>query len=500
MTETAARDTETVIKLDSSSLERLPSRVTPPGYDRGRLTPGIVHIGVGGFHRAHQAVYLDDVLATADAKNWGICGVGLLPHDRRMADALVPQDCLYTVVERGAGGESSARVIGAMSEFLFAPDDPDTVIERMAADDIRIVSLTITEGGYCFDQETGELMRDHPDIAHDLAEPRRPRGTFGTLAEALDRRRTRGASPFTVLSCDNVQGNGDVCRRMMLAFAELRDPALRDWIERNVTFPNSMVDRITPATTDDDRAFVRGTFGIDDAWPVMTEPFKQWVIEDRFCNGRPAWERAGAQMTTDVHPYEMMKIRLLNASHSAMGYLGALAGYEYIFEIMSDDLFRSFIAGLMDEEVTPVLQPVAGIDLEAYKRTLIERFSNPNIKDKTARICMDGSAKVPKFVLPTVREQLARGGPTRRLALFAASWCRYLQGTDERGATIVIDDPMADVLSARARAAGRDGAVFLGLHEIFGDLGQSSLFADQVGEALACLGDQGVMATMRMYS
>lgn len=499
MTEKDVRDSETLIKLDNSSLERLPSRVAPPGYDRGRLTPGIVHIGVGGFHRAHQAVYLDDVLATSEAKNWGICGVGLLPHDRRMSEALIPQDCLYTVVERGAGGESSARVIGAMTEFLFAPDDSDAVIERMAADDIRIVSLTITEGGYCFDQETGELMRDHPDIAHDLGEPRRPKGTFGTLAEALNRRRTRGASPFTVLSCDNVQGNGDICRRMMLAFAELRNPALREWIERNVTFPNSMVDRITPATTDDDRAFVRSTFGIDDAWPVMTEPFRQWVIEDRFCNGRPAWERAGAQMTTDVHPYEMMKIRLLNASHSAMGYLGALAGYDYIFEIMSDDLFRSFIAAFMDEEVTPVLQPVAGIDLDDYKRTLIERFSNPNIKDKTARICMDGSAKVPKFVLPTVREQLARGRPTRRLALVVASWCRYLEGTDERGAPLVIDDPMADVLSARARAAGRDGSVFLELHEIFGDLGQSSLFAGQVSEALASLHDQGAMATIKMY-
>lgn len=231
----------------------------------------------------------------------------------------------------------------------------------------------------------------------------------------------------------------------------------------------------------------------------MTEPFKQWVIEDRFCNGRPAWERAGAQMTADVHPYETMKIRLLNAGHSAMGYLGALAGYEYIFEIMSDELFRSFIAAFMDEEVTPVLQPVAGIDLEAYKRTLIERFSNPNIKDKTARICMDGSAKIPKFVLPTVREQLALGGSTRRLALVVASWCRYAQGKDERGDAIVMDDPMAETLSASARADGRDGSVFLGLHEIFGDLGQSAIFAGQVSKALRCLEDQGVMATLKMY-
>jgi mannitol 2-dehydrogenase len=499
MTKADAKQGGTAVKLANGALNGLPSRVAVPRYDRNRITAGIVHIGVGGFHRAHQAVYVDDLLALPGAETWGICGVGLLPHDRRMAEALIPQDCLYTVVERGAGGDTSARVVGAITEFMLAPDDPEAVIERMSSEDIRIVSLTITEGGYCFNQATGELMVGHPDIAHDLNEPHRPVGAFGYLAEALDRRRTRGLKPFTVMSCDNVQGNGDVCRRMVLAFAGLRDPALRDWIERNVTFPNTMVDRITPTTGDEDRAFVRTTFGIDDAWPVMTEPFRQWVIEDRFCNGRPPWERAGVQITTDVHPYEMMKIRLLNASHSAMGYLGYLAGYEYVFEIMAEDPFRRFIAGLMDEEVTPILDPVEGIDLADYKRALIERFSNPNIKDKTARICMDGSAKIPKFVLPTVREQLARGGPTRRLALVVASWCRYLTGTDERGAAIAIEDPMADTLSARARTAGRDASVFLSLDEIFGDLSQFPHFVDQVEEALGHLYDQGAMATLRTY-
>lgn len=501
MTKTNANANEgmTAVPLNSGALDRLPSQVAVPCYDRTTISAGIVHIGVGGFHRAHQAIYVDDLLALPGGETWGLCGVGLLPYDRRMAEALIPQDCLYTVVERGAGGETSARVVGAITDFMLAPDDPQAVIERMAAPDTRIVSLTITEGGYCFNQATGELMADHPDIAHDLNEPHHPVGAFGYLAEALDRRRQRGLPPFTVMSCDNVQGNGDVCRRVMLAFAGLRDPALGQWLEGNGAFPNTMVDRITPGTTDEDRAFVRTTFGIDDAWPVMTEPFKQWVIEDRFCNGRPAWERAGAQLTTAVHPYEMMKIRLLNASHSAMGYLGYLAGYEYIFEIMADDLFRRFVAGFMDEEVTPILDPVEGIDLADYKRTLIERFANPNIKDKSARICMDGSAKMPKFVLPTAREQLARGGPTRRLALVVASWCRYLTGTDEHGNAIAIDDPMAEVLSARAREAGRDASVFLGLEDIFGDLGQSARFAEQVEEALGRLYDDGAMTTLRAY-
>lgn len=499
MTKTNPKGGDAAIKLGDGALRRLPSAVAVPAYDRARVTPGIVHIGVGGFHRAHQAVYVDDLLALPGGDTWSICGVGLLPHDRRMAEALIPQDCLYAVVERGAGGETKARVIGSITDFMLAPDDPDAVIERMASEGTRIVSLTITEGGYCFNQATGELMTDHPDIAHDLAEPHRPVGAFGYLAEALDRRRSRGLPPFTVLSCDNVQGNGAVCRRVMLTFAGLRDPGLGDWLESNGAFPNTMVDRITPGTTDDDRALVRSTFGIDDAWPVMTEPFKQWVIEDRFCNGRPAWERAGAQITTDVHPYEMMKIRLLNASHSAMGYLGYLAGYEYIFQIMADDLFRRLIAAFMDEEVTPILAPVEGIDLADYKRTLIERFSNPNIKDRAARICMDGSAKIPKFVLPTAREQLARGGPTGRLALVVASWCRYLAGPDEHGNPIVIDDPMAEVLSARARAAGRDASVFLGLEEVFGDLGQSTRFAEQVAEALGRLYEDGAVATLKRY-
>ena len=488
------------VKLNNASLKNLPSNVRGPAYDRRDITDGILHIGVGGFHRAHQGVYVDDVIRETGANQWGICGVGLLQHDSRMRDALTPQDCLYTVVERGPGADTKARVIGAMTSFLFAPENTEAVLEKMASADIRIVSLTITEGGYYLDPETGESNLDHPDIVHDLQHPAQPVGAFGYLAEALDRRRQRGLKPFTVMSCDNVQSNGDVTKRMLLAFAGRRDPSLREWIAENGAFPNSMVDRITPGTTDADRAMIRETYGIDDAWPVVTEPFRQWVIEDAFCDGRPSWERVGVQMTSDVHPYETMKIRLLNASHSAMGYLGYLAGFEYIHEVIADPLFREFVLNFMDEEVTPILAEVPGVDLATYKKTLVERFSNPAIKDQVSRICMDGSAKIPKFILPTIREQLRRGGPTRRASLVIASWCRAMAGTDDQGAKIEVQDPMAGVLSERARAAGRDPEKFLAVREVFGeDLPQSMVFVEQVREALESLYDLGARKTLAKY-
>ncbi len=486
-------------KLVAAALGQLRPQVAVPTYDRRRVSSSIVHVGVGGFHRSHQAVYIDDLCQDQGVTEWGFCGVGLLPHDAAIRDAMQSQDCLYTVVERSGAGDQ-ARVIGSIVEFLFAPDDPEAVIEKMASADTRIVSLTITEGGYFIDQGTGQFQEDHPTIVNDLAHPDRPKSAFGYMLEALHRRRQLGMQPFTVLSCDNVQGNGDVTRKVMLRFAELRDPSLKDWLSEHGAFPNCMVDRITPATTDADRALVRDDFGIEDAWPVVTEPFRQWVIEDRFCNGRPDFEKVGVQMTPDVHPYETMKIRLLNASHSAMGYLGYLAGYSYIYEIMADSQFQKYILDLMNEEVTPILEPVPGVDLTAYKETLIERFANPTIKDQATRICLDGSAKLPKFILPTIREQLARGGSVRRLSLAVASWCRFLAGTDEQGKPIEIKDPMADELHQAAKAAGKDPQPFLGLREIFGDdLPNSAEFVEQVGEALRSLYDEGARATLAKY-
>ncbi len=466
-----------------------------PQYDRRGITPGVVHIGVGGFHRAHEAVYLDDLMAHGLGQEWGICGVGLRPADKAMQDALVPQDCLYTVVTRSAEGDA-ARVVGSLVRYLFAPEETQAVLAALAAPQTRIVSLTITEGGYNFNQATGEFQADHPDIQHDLQRPAQPVSVFGYLAEALDRRRRAGYAPFTVLSCDNVPQNGDMARKTLLAFAALRDPALHDWIAASVAFPNSMVDRITPQTTDADREMVRDEFGINDAWPVVCEPFRQWIIEDAFSNGRPPLERVGAQFTSDVHPYEMMKLRLLNAGHSAIGYLGWLAGYPYIHEIMADDLFREYLRRLMGQEVTPLLAPVPGINLAEYQATLLTRFANPTIKDQTARICLDGSSKVPKFVLPSLHEALAAGRPATLLTLALAGWLRYLRGEDEQGRPYAIDDPRAEELQRLARQGKADPRPLLALTDLFGELGQSASLVAQLTRFGEQLDADGARATL----
>ncbi|MEC4817799.1 MAG: mannitol dehydrogenase family protein [Scytonema sp. PMC 1069.18] len=373
-------NTGSAIKLNEASLSGLANNVRVPNYDRHQITNGIVHIGVGGFHRAHQALYLDNYFHQHPSSDWGICGVGLLELDKRMRDALSSQDCLYTLVERSPSGDRS-RVIGAITQYLYAPDNRQTVIDTLADPKCRIVTLTITEGGYYYIEGSGEFDVNHPTIQYDLQHPHEPIGVYGFLTAALDRRRKQGLAPFTVLSCDNLQGNGNIVRKMLTAFAEMRDKPgtacakgdrdLGTWVAEQVAFPNCMVDRITPATTPADIKMVAEQFNIDDAFPVVAEPFLQWVVEDEFCAGRPDWEAVGVQMTSDVHPYEMMKIRLLNASHLLIGYLGTLVGYTYVHEVMADPLIRQAVDNLM-AEVTPTLQPVPGIDLDDYKKTLIE--------------------------------------------------------------------------------------------------------------------------------
>src|SRR3954451_13533649 len=384
--------------------------VTVPSYDRSRLRTGIVHFGVGGFHRAHQAMYLDRLMEAGEAYDWAICGVGVMPFDLRMKEIMVGQDCLYTLVTKDPAAGWQPRVIGSMREYLYAPDDPEAVIEKLADPATRIVSLTVTEGGYNIHPVTGEFDARNPAVQADLAPGAGPTTSFGLITEALVRRRERGVAPFTVMSCDNIQGNGHVTRRVCTAFARLRDPDLGAWVEREVRFPNSMVDRITPVTTDADRAEVRERFGIEDRWRVVCEPFTQWVLEDAFSLGRPPYERAGVQVVSDVEPYELMKLRLLNASHQALGYFGYLAGYRLVHEAAQDPLFRAFLRGYMDEEATPTLAPVPGVDLDEYKQTLIERFSNPQVRDTIARLCADISDRIPKWLLPVVRGQLELGG------------------------------------------------------------------------------------------
>lgn len=483
------------IALKQSNLARLPGNVAVPAYARGALVPSIVHIGVGGFFRAHQAVYLDDLLALPGNAEWGYCGVGLLAFDAAMRDAMRAQDGLYTVIERSAAGDT-ARIIGSVGEYLYAPDEPQAVLEKLADPGTRIVALTITEGGYYVNQGTGEFDADHADIAYELAHPEAPRCSFGYLAAALALRHSRGLAPFTVMSCDNLQNNGDVTRKMLLAFVALRDAELARWLATQGSFPNSMVDRITPATTDEHRALVREDFGIVDAWPVVCEPFRQWVIEDEFPQGRPAWEKVGAQMTHDVLPYEKMKLRLLNASHQALCYIGMQLGYTYAHEAMGDAGIRLLVRRMMDDEVTPLLDSVAGIDLERYKATLLERFSNPAVRDQLARIGTEGSARIPKFVLPSVREALARGGAIKLLAFTVACWFRYLEGHDEAGREMPLSDPYAVRLRALALQGGSDAAALLSLRELFGELSDTQAFTQAVSQSLAKLYGLGARAAL----
>jgi mannitol 2-dehydrogenase len=441
-------------------------------------------------------MYHDRLMNAGTALDWGICGVGIMPADRRMKEVLDAQDGLYTLVLKHSDGTYEPRVIGSITEYLFAPDDPEAVIEKMAAESTRIVSLTVTEGGYNIHHVTGEFNPEHPDVVGDLEQDAVPRTTFALITEALRRRRERGILPFTVMSCDNLQGNGHLAKMVFAAFARLRDPELGEWVEREVSFPNSMVDRITPVTTDADRAEVRERFGADDQWPVVCEPFTQWVLEDSFTVGRPPYEDVGVQVVEDVVPYELMKLRLLNASHQALCYFGYLCGYRLVHEAAQDPLFRRFLLGYMDEEATPTLASVPGVDLDEYKRTLIERFSNPQVRDTIARLCAESSDRIPKWLLPVIREQIARGGEIRRSAAVVASWARYAEGVDEQGAPIQVVDRLSERLTEIARRQREDPDAFIANREVFGDLVEDERFVAAYRSALTSLHQRGARATM----
>ncbi|RKR75190.1 mannitol dehydrogenase family protein [Frondihabitans australicus] len=461
-------------RLTPAALPSLPETVGTPDYPRDPASCGIVHFGVGAFHRSHEAMFLDRLFrhdhAAADA--WGICGVGLLPGDAAMRDALGEQGHLYTLVTRAPDGTTEARVIGSIMDYLFAPDDYDAVLERLASPATRIVSLTVTEAGYPVDDATGEFRPQDRAIAADLASPGAPTGVFGLIAEGLRRRRDRGVPAFTVMSCDNIPGNGRVARTALTSYARLVDADLADWIEAEVTFPNSMVDRITPATSDAGRAEVSSILRLDDAWPVLSESFEQWVLEDSFVLGRPALETVGVQIVPEVEPYELMKLRLLNASHQAMSYLGLLAGHTMVHEVCRDERFRAFLLGYMHAEAIPTLAPVPGIDLAAYCDQLLERFSSEAIADTLARQVVDGSARLPKFLLPVLRDQLAAGGPIERMCTVIAAWSIYL----ERDEGVV--DARHDVVVEAARQEPTAPGSLLLVADVFGDLGSVPRFRE----------------------
>ena len=489
-------DSAPLTDLSAANLAELDSPVARPGYDRDQVTVGIVHFGVGAFHRTHQAMYLDRLMEAGKAMDWGICGVGVLPSDRAMQTVMDAQDCLYTMVVKHPNGTFEPRVIGSIVDYLFAPDDPEAVIERMADPATRIVSLTVTEGGYNIHAVTGKFDETTPDIVHDAQPGAVPRTVFGLITEALQRRWQRDLPPFVVMSCDNIPGNGDVAGGSLAAFARLRDPALGDRIESDVHFPNGMVDRITPATTDDDRIEIARRFGLRDGWPVVCEPFTQWVLEGWDPAARPPLEDVGVQLVEDVGPYELMKLRLLNGSHQALCYLGYLAGYRYAHEVCQDPLFAEFLLAYMDAEATPTLEPVPGIDLDEYKPNLIARFSNPQIRDTLARLCTESSDRIPKWLLPVIRENLANDRPIALTAAVVAAWARYSEGIDEQGAPIVVQDRFRDTLVAAAQRQSADPLAFVRNRELFGDLVDDERFTSAYLSALDSLHRVGSRKTV----
>ena len=471
-----------------------------PAYDRSAMTTGIVHIGVGGFHRAHEAAYLDRLMrrragsgpgggaaaaAGGSCLEWGICGVGLLPGDARMRDVLAAQDHLYTLLLKHPGGLRDPTVIGSIHNYLFAPDDPEVVLALLSAPTTRIVSLTVTEGGYNVDDATAAFRTEAPGAVHDAEHPGEPTTAFGYIVEALRRRREAGIAPLTVMNCDNLPGNGKVARTAVVSQAAMSDPELADWIDGNVAFPSCMVDRITPRTTRADVAELRRALGVEDAWPVVCEPFTQWVIEDDFPAGRPPWEEVGVQMVDDVVPYELMKLRLLNASHQGLAHWGRLLGIKYAHEAAADADIATWARAYLEREARATLRSVPGIDLDDYISTLF-------------RLAQDASSRMPKFVLGTVRDNLTAGGPIRLGTAMVAAWALGSEGHDENGGAIVVDDPLAEELRhlMAAQRAGH-GTAFICHEGIFGGLATNERFRRTFVEELEALRRQGARARLR---
>ena len=489
-------------RLHPSRLDALPDRVERPGYDRAALRAGIVHLGVGAFQRAHLAVVNEAAIHASGDLRWGVIGVSLRQADTW--NALVPQAGLYTVAIRDTSADGQPReslqVIGNLLDVLVAPDNPAAVLERLADADTRIVSLTITEKGYHRDPASGALDSLDPDIVHDLVNPATPRTALGFIVHAMQLRRQRGAAPVTLLSCDNLPANGDTLRQLVLAFAAHVDAGLQDWIATHCSFPNSMVDRIVPRTTDADRAAVSEHLGLTDAWPVIGEPFLDWALEDNFANGRPAWDKGGARFVPHTEPFEKLKLRMVNGSHSALAYLGAMAGWRTVDRAVAIPALHRYLDTLMRDEIAPTLSGLPGFDLDDYRTRLLQRFANPALQHQTHQIAMDGSQKLPQRLLGTVRDRIAEGRPCDRLALALAAWIYYLRGSDETGAPHAIADPLATALTERLAPLAQsvhDGvAHFTAFTPVFGELGRDPRFVSAIARHLVALRQRGVAATL----
>jgi mannitol 2-dehydrogenase len=476
-------------KLSRATLPSLRPGIHVPSYQASDLTPGILHFGLGNFHRAHQAIYLDRLFNAGRSRDFAVIGTGVRPADRAMHDALKPQDWLTTVVEQEAE-ESVARVTGAMLGMI-PPEDRSGILKQLADPAIRIVSITVTEGGYFIDPATGAFNPEFPEIAHDGRNPDDPATVFGLIARGLKMRREAGTLPFTVMSCDNIPHNGAVARNAVAGVARLYDKGLADWIAASAAFPNGMVDRITPATTDRERGLLAQDYGIEDNWPVYCEAFIQWVLEDEFCNGRPALEEAGVQFVPDVTPFEFMKIRILNGGHAAIAYPASLLDIHFVHDAMNHPLVSAFFAKIEREEIMPTVPPVPGVALEDYYKLIHRRFANPKIGDTIPRLAFDGSNRQPKFIVPVARDRLKQGRSVDALAFESALWCRHCFGKTETGKDITAGDPVWARLSDLAARAKSDPLLWLTMDDVYGDVAKAEPFRKAFAKSLADIWSRG---------
>lgn len=464
--------------LCEENLNQISGVVQVPTYDRSQIKAGIMHIGVGGFHRSHQAYYTDMLLHDESASNWGICGVSLLESDLGLYQKLKNQDNLYTLTIKEFDGSLTKKVIGSIVEMLYGPENPSEVIQKIANPDIRVITLTITEGGYNRNDATGEFNIENPLIKHDIQNPESPKTVFGYLTEGLKLRKEKGLKGITIQSCDNIQENGKVAKEMLLSYIEMANSDLLDWVEENVSFPNSMVDRITPSTTQADIETLLEETGVKDLCPVVCEPFEQWVIEDGYVNSRPQWEKVGVQFVEDVLPYERMKLNLLNAGHSVLGIIGSLIGYQTIDEVVENNTVRAFVERFMVVEVFPVLGDIKGVNLEEYKNSLIKRFGNAYIKDTVERICSESSVKIPVFILSAVKQRLLKGGSVDYSSFVIAAWAKYCLLRNQNGGLISYKDKMKNELFVKAEQAKKKPEDFLKIDSIFGEIQKSESFVE----------------------
>jgi len=484
------------VQLKLNNLEAIAATVGTPSYDRADLSAGILHFGIGNFHRAHQASYLDRLFSKGLGRDWAIVGAGVMEGDRKARDVLAAQDWLTTLVEQEAD-HSEARVIGSMVDYV-EPGDAQAIVARLADPAIRIVSLTVTEGGYFLDSH-GEFESSHPAIAADAANPDAPKTVFGLIIAGLRRRRSDGTPPFTVMSCDNIPHNGKVARNVIGGLARLSDPAFADWIAENVAFPNGMVDRITPATSQRERDLCAREYGIEDGWPVFCERFTQWVLEDNFPQGRPPLEEVGVQFVPDVTPFELMKIRILNGGHAVIAYAAGLLDVHFAHEAMEHPLVSAFLDKVEKEEIIPVVPPVPDTSIEEYYQLIVQRFANPKIGDTVRRLCLDGSNRQPKFIVPSIRDNLKRGRSVDGLALESALWCRYCYGETDSGTAIEPNDPSWEQLESRSKLAKDDPMQWLALKDVYGETGSDETFRQSFARWLNMLWERGTARTLETY-